>query len=240
MDEFRKYLLAAAAAVSLPLEQELADRLACHWQLLLAANERFNITAITEPRAAAEKHYLDCLLAADKAARLLPWGGSAADIGSGGGFPGLIMAAACPDIRFTLIEAMGKKADFLTGTVAAMELANVTVRTMRAEEAGRHPELRGGFALATARAVAELAVLAEYALPLLAEDGVFLAMKGPGAGEELAAAAKALEILGGELTEKEEYVLPEGSGRTLLVFRKTAPTPEKYPRRPGMPTKRPL
>ena len=113
--------------------------------------------------------------------------------------------------------------------------------SLRAEEAGRNPALRAAFDVVTARAVAELNVLAEYSLPLLQEGGFFLALKGPEPQEELAAAAHALELLGGTVEQVLNYSLPSSrEGRSVVVIRKSVPTPEKYPRRPGMPSKRPL
>ena len=235
----RQLIEELAAEAGLSLAEGLSARLDCHWQLLQQAHRQFNLTAITEPQAAAQKHYLDCLLAAELARPYA--GGAAADLGSGGGFPGLVWAALQPQQPWTLIESAQKKAAFLRDCAAAMELPRLAVAAQRAEEAGRDPDCRGRFQLVTARAVAELAVLAEYALPLLAEGGVLAALKGPDPAEELAAAGQALALLGGTLEQVASYRLPRsGEGRTLIIVRKTASTPEKYPRRPGMPAKRPL
>lgn len=164
-----------------------------------------------------------------------------ADIGSGGGFPGLVWAAAYPELSFTLIESSQKKTAFLERSAAGMGLERLQALPLRAEEAGRDPALRGSFHLVTARAVADLAVLAEYALPLLREGGMFMALKGPDPQEELTASAHAVELLGGSTEQVVCYQLPlSGEGRSVVLVRKNAPTPEKYPRRPGMPTKRPL
>lgn len=240
--EIEACLKKAAAEAELKLSPDTMERLCLHWRLLMEANARFNITAITHEEAAAYLHYLDCLLAAEAAAEAVAELSSparCADIGSGGGFPGLVMAAAKPALSFTLIESANKKADFLAEAAKAMG-TDIQVEPLRAEEAGREEGLRNSFDLVTARAVAELSVLAEYALPLLKEGGVFLALKGPDPAEETENAARALEILGGSLEQVREYTLPGGEKRTLLYIRKTAPTPEKYPRRPGMPTKKPL
>lgn len=227
----RQLIEELAAEAGLSLAEGLSARLDCHWQLLQQANQQFNLTAITEPYAAAQKHYLDCLLAAELARPYA--GGAAADLGSGGGFPGLVWAALQPQQPWTLIESAQKKAAFLRDCAAAMELPRLAVAAQCAEEAGRDPDCRGHFQLVTARAVAELAVLAE--------GGVLAALKGPDPAEELAAAGQALALLGGTLEQVAAYRLPRsGEGRTLIIVRKTAPTPEKYPRRPGMPAKRPL
>ncbi|NLF79617.1 MAG: 16S rRNA (guanine(527)-N(7))-methyltransferase RsmG [Clostridia bacterium] len=241
MDTFSKTLNEGAAIAKLPLSQRLNSLLTQHWQLVRDANHRFNLTAITDEQAAADKHYLDCLIAAHLSDSLWPSSGYAADLGSGGGFPGLVLAAAYPARRFVLLESARKKTDFLNDSAAALDLGNVSARPLRAEEAGQQPQLRGCFDCIMARAVAELAVLAEYALPLLRLGGVFLAWKGPEPQAEIAAAAPALAVLGGELLQSRGYTLPfSGEGRTLTVIGKTRETPQKYPRRSGMPRKKPL
>jgi 16S rRNA (guanine527-N7)-methyltransferase len=241
MSEFLATLKQSAALAGLPLDDGLAAMLAQHWQLLQEANRRFNLTAINDEPAAAEKHYLDCLLAAQLADSLWPQDGSCADLGSGGGFPGLVLAATYPCRRFTLIEANRKKAGFLNDCAASLGLANLTTLPLRAEEAGRELLLRASFDCVTARAVAGLAVLAEYALPLLRIGGLLLAWKGPEPGQEIAAAEQALTLLGGKIEAVLPYRLPLlDEGRSLVVARKRGETPQKYPRRPGMPEKRPL
>ncbi len=226
---------------NIAIEDSSLTAICQHWQLLQAANEQFNLTAITDPATAAVKHYLDCLLAAELLAPCLPAPCHAADIGSGGGFPGLVFAAALAGSRFTLIESAQKKAAFLADCARQMELADLAVLSLRAEEAGKDPQLRAGFDLVTARAVAELAVLAEYALPLLKVGGIFCAMKGPKTTEEITAAKDALAILGGEIEQTHAYQLPQNAGeRSLIIIRKRSGTPDKYPRRPGMPVKKPL
>lgn len=218
-----------------PAQLEMLER---HWQLLLAANREFNLTAISDPEQAAEKHYADSLLARPAFAGRP---GRALDIGSGGGFPGLVLAVACPDWDFTLLEATGKKCAFLERCGRELGLSNVRVLNCRAEEAGRDPALRAGFDLATARAVAPLAVLAEYALPLLRLGGRLAALKGAGWEAELAQAEAALALLGGGVAQAIPQQLPRsGDQRALLLIEKLAPTPDKYPRRPGIPQKRPL
>ena len=132
MDEIIKELVPCLEAMGLAGPEHLLQKLACHWQLLSKANACFNLTAITQPEAAAPKHYADCLAAAEALKKLLPQGGKVADIGSGGGFPGLVMAAACPETDFTLIESSRKKTDFLKETASAMGLTGVRALPLRA------------------------------------------------------------------------------------------------------------
>ena len=241
MGNFSERLNEGARIAKLPLSNRLAGLLAQHWQLLQAANRRFNLTAIDDEQTAAEKHYLDCLIAAQLSDSLWPGDGYAADLGSGGGFPGLVLAAAYPARRFILLDSARKKTDFLNDCAAALDLANAEARPLRAEEAGQQPQLRGCFDCIMARAVAELAVLAEYALPLLRPGGIFLAWKGPEPQAEIAGAAQAMALLGGETRQILSYTLPfSAEGRSLVVIGKSGETPQKYPRRPGMPGKRPL
>lgn len=234
-----KSLLADAPAQTRLSEAQLG-RLALHWQLLSAANRAFNLTAITDDVTAAEKHYYDSLLALPALGGAAA-GAAVADIGSGGGFPGLVLAAACPQLRFTLIEATGKKCEFLVDCSQKMHLDNVKVINMRAEEAGRRPELRGQFDYVTARAVAPLAVLVEYAAPLLRVGGSLVAMKGGNFAAERQEAENALRLLHCTAAPTQCHTLPQsGEQRALIIIRKEMETEEKYPRRPGMPHKRPL
>ena len=227
--------------MELPLDLGLTDKekdlLQAHWALVAEADRRFNLTAVAEEEA-AEKHYRDCL-AARQMLRGLDKGSRVLDLGSGAGFPGLVLACVCPELCFTLLDATAKKCDFLREAASALGLANVEVVCGRAEELGRGA-LRESFDLVTARAVASLRELVELALPLLKEGGSLLAMKGANWAEEVSEAQHALYELAGEVKESVEYTLSGGDRRCLLLVAKAGPTPDKYPRRPGMPHKRPL
>ena len=224
-----------AAGISLP--EGAFSQLALHWSRLMQANGRFNLTAITEPEVAAEKHYLDCLLALPV---LDAYAGSLCDLGSGGGFPGLVLAIARPERPITLVEATEKKAAFLRQVGEELGLDQIRVVCARAEEIGRDPAFRAQFAVVTARALAGLPVLLEYGLPLLEPGGMLLAYKGLSAPDEVQQAAQALRILQGRWVKTHAYALPSGDSRCLVQIENTGPTPDAYPRRPGMPSKRPL
>lgn len=217
------------------LSSRQINAMEAHWHLIGKAN--INLTAIADEEAAVEKHYLDSLL-------LLPFieeGDNCVDIGSGAGFPGIPVAIVRPESQWLLLESMQKRAAFLTQVKNELHLDNVNILNARAETAGRDPGHRKKYQLVTARAVTTLAVLSEYALPLLVLGGRFIAMKGPAVEEELAQGKKALEILGGEIERLVHAPLPfSGEERSFVVIRKCLPTPEKYPRREGMPEKRPL
>ena len=230
-------LAATASAWGLPLSSAQLAVFASYAAELTNWNERVNLTAIIGPDEIYLRHFLDSLSCA------LHWGDqpqSLVDIGSGAGFPGLPLKILRPAIRLTLLESVAKKAVFLEHMVGLLGLEGVTVRAIRAEEAGRDPAQRGRYDVATARAVAELRVLAEYGLPLLRLGGRLLAPKGAAAREEVQAAGPALATLGGELVGVHPVALPGFDDRQIVVFRKSAPTAERFPRPAGMPARRPL
>ncbi len=209
-------------------------------QELLAWNERVNLTSITEPAEIVTKHFLDSL-SVYLALQDLPPTVSLIDVGSGAGFPGLPLKIALPQLRVTLLEATGKKTAFLQHLIHSLNLTGVSVVTARAEEAGQQPQQRQRYEVAAARAVATLPVLAEYLLPLVKVGGRVIVQKGQDPTAEIKQASPALQILGG----KVEQVLPVTvpglvAQRHLVVIHKIKITPSLYPRRPGLPAKKPL
>jgi 16S rRNA (guanine(527)-N(7))-methyltransferase RsmG len=205
---------------------------------VVTANQTTNLTRITEPEAFAYRHLLDSLLPTP----WIPSGSRVADIGSGAGFPALPLALARPDIQLTAIESVGKKARFIQETAQAMGLGSrLSVLAERCESLAHQPAHREQYDVVTARAVAALPTLLEWCLPLVKPGGVFLALKGPGIAEELAASQYALEVLQGEVTQivKTEG-LPQLHGSVLVVIQKTGKTPKQYPRGQGKPSKNPL
>ena len=163
------------------------------------------------------------------------------DIGTGAGFPGIPLKIAAPDIRLTLVESIRKKADFCRYLAGELQLREVTILNARAEDIGQDPAHREQYHWAVARAVADLCVLAEYLLPLVKIGGYALAQKGENGPAEAHAAADALRLLGGEVEKIVPIELPGiAEARYLIVMRKIAATPPQYPRRAGMPSKKPL
>ncbi len=213
--------------------------------LLEEWNERAGLTAIREPTEVARRLFGEslALLVALRAAGVLEAGRAArvADVGPGGGFPGLPMRIADPDLHVVLIEAQRRRCEFLETVASELALDSVEVVNARAEDAGRDDSLRRSFDLVVARAVAPLAVLVEYALPLLREGGVLATPKGSRASEELAAASAAIEQLGGIALEPVALSLPEGAPpQQVLLARRTGELDDRYPRRAGVPSRRPL
>ncbi|HEX6290894.1 MAG TPA: 16S rRNA (guanine(527)-N(7))-methyltransferase RsmG [Herpetosiphonaceae bacterium] len=205
---------------------------------LIRWNERTNLTTITDPREIGIRHFLDSLALAQVWQQEPP--ASLIDIGTGAGFPGLPLKLLWPEMRLALVESIGKKTDFLRHMVDLLELSDVEICTARAEELGHNPRYREQFAAVTARAVATLSVLAEYALPLCRIGGIFVAPKSAAGPDEAAAAQRAIELLGGQIAQTIPIQLPQLETRTLVVVRKLQPTPPQYPRRVGIPSKRPL
>jgi 16S rRNA (guanine527-N7)-methyltransferase len=200
-------------------------------------------TSVSDPEAAMEVHVADSLSGLE--VRELASARRIADIGAGAGFPGLVLAVALPRAQVDLVEATGRKTALIDRLIQAAELTNARSVTARAEDFARVPGAVGGGAGAydavTARAVGPLAVLVEYAAPLLREGGVLVAWKGARDAVEEGAGAAAAEKLGmavGEVLPVKPY--PSSANRHLHVFRKVAPTPPEFPRRAGMATKRPL
>lgn len=208
-------------------------------QELLTWNERHNLTAITDPVEIEIKHFLDsisCLkvIKFDTDDRII-------DIGTGAGFPGIPLKIVCPSIQLTLVESIRKKVDFCEHIIDKLGLTGVQTFHRRAESLGRDDEFRAKYDWALARAVAVAPVLLEYLLPLLKLHGQALLQKGSTGPQEIQTAAQALAILGGKVLQVTPVELPKVTEtRHLILVRKCAATPEKYPRRPGIPSKRPL
>jgi 16S rRNA (guanine527-N7)-methyltransferase len=229
----------AEQRLGLTLDPTQMELLAAYARILAEWNQHTNLTAIREPEEIRRKHFLDSLSCL-KAMEGTPME-RVVDVGSGGGFPGLVLRIAKPDIALTLVDAGAKKTAFLSHIVQELGLEDVTVVTARAEKLGQDPTHRERYDWAVARALAAMPTLLEYLLPLVKVGGYALAQKGAGAEEEIAEAENALKVLGGEV----EKVIPvELQGvleeRFLVMVRKVRETPQKYPRREGMPGKRAL
>jgi 16S rRNA (guanine527-N7)-methyltransferase len=206
---------------------------------LLAWNEQINLTAITDPEAIEMRHFLDSLSVL-LATPFAP-GARVIDVGTGAGFPGLPLRLVCPQIELTLLEATHKKTMFLEHILKRLNLTNVRILNQRAEEAGQDAASRERFDVVLARAVAQMPVLGEYLLPLCKMGGKCIALKGESAVAEAQQAEHALRILGGHVEKVIPVELPQvPETHYLVVIQKMAATPPQYPRRPGMPTKRPL
>jgi 16S rRNA (guanine527-N7)-methyltransferase len=205
--------------------------------LLQQENQRINLISRQANNEDLDNHIEDCLKLLD----YLPLKDKkVVDIGSGGGLPGMVLAAENNHNTYTLLEAERKKCEFLEKAAVALQMSHIKVIWGRAEDIGQSKEYRQSFDIGTSRAVASLRIIAEYSLPLIKEGGILILWKGPKYQEEIQEAQNALNILGGETADIHEYALSNGRQRALIFIRKIANTPSKYPRRSGVPLKRPL
>ena len=206
-------------------------------EYILDWNEKINVTAIRDPEDFYEKNIKDSLAVMNleefrSAKRIL-------DLGTGGGFPGLPLAIACPDKEFFLLDSVAKKLKVVAAAVSEFGLENVDVLNMRAEDLAQWPAYRETFDLVVSRAVSNMTTLSEYCLPFVKTGGYFIAYKTEEAREEISKAEKAISILGGKM----ERIVPggiEGSGHIFVVVKKVKTTAPKYPRKSGLPLKKPL
>lgn len=236
-EDIRSLLRQRAKGMGIKMGEEQASAFQTYMELLLEWNEKINLTAITEPNEIVEKHFLDSLTLLQGCP--IKQGARVIDVGTGAGFPGIPLKIMRPDIQLTLLDSLNKRLLFLEEVCKTLNLSATPIHK-RAEEAGLDKKLRESFDIAAARAVAPLPVLCEYCLPLVKMKGFFIAMKGPGAGEELAAAENALDILGGDEV-KLVPVADFGAGeRNLILVQKKSFTPKGYPRHGGTITKHPL
>lgn len=232
-----------AAELGVPLTPRQLDAFERYRHELLAWNERVNLTSITEPDEVERRHFVDsltCLLALNDLLEECP-AATLIDIGTGGGFPGLPLKIARPEIRLTLLDSVRKKTEFLEHLVRALGLCDVTVLTARAEELGQQPQYRERYDAAVSRALAELPVLLELCLPFVRVGGRLVAPRRGDLLAQQAEAERAARELGGVFRAPIPVDLGPGyTGYGLVVVDKAAPTPPRYPRRPGIPAKRPL
>ena len=235
MEQLRK----AFEQLNISVNEETVSKFKKYMGLVLAWNEKINLTAITGETDFIKKHFIDSLLCANfdevKNADTL------IDVGTGAGFPGVPLALVFPHKQFLLIDSIGKKVKILGEIAEALELSNVNLLQSRAEDLARKEEFRENFDVCLARAVAGLATLSEYCLPFVKIGGSFISYKGPGADEEAKGAEKAIETLGGKFVGIRRPQL-EGFDfdHSLIVIKKTQKTHGKYPRSAGIPTKAPL
>jgi 16S rRNA (guanine527-N7)-methyltransferase len=214
----------------LTLDDSQFAQLNAYLDLLLTANQRMNLTRITDRGQAEILHIADALTVLP---HLPPKRHRLADVGSGGGVPGIVLAIARPDVQVVLVESTRKKADFLLAAVSELKLSNVMVEPKRAEDLAWSPQ-RESFDVVVARAVALLPILVEWLLPLVKVGGWALAMKGPKAVEEMKQAQRAIKSLGGGQPAVFPVDLPQAAGHLIVKIPKIARTQARFPRRPSV------
>ncbi len=217
----------------LTLNQNQLEKFEKYYDLLIYYNQKFNITAITEKEEVYKKHFIDSLLGVEFFEK-----GMLIDVGSGGGFPAIPLKIFNDELEVTMLEATGKKCDFLNNVIKELNLSNVRVIKGRAEDYAKNQDFREKFDYCTARAVARLNTLCEYCIPFVKNGGYFISYKGD-ALDEIKEIDNALKVLGGKLVESKEYLLDDAK-RTLVKIQKIKNTPPKYPRGNGKERKNPL
>ncbi len=236
----------AAEGLGLPVRPEHLPLFSRYFKLLVEWNARFNLTAVTDEESVPVRHFADsltCLLGVPSLVEAARQGSACrlVDVGAGAGFPGLPIKVVWPQASLTLLESVGKKCAFLEEVTRDLGLAGVQVVNTRAEDAGQDPAHRERYDVVLARAVADLPVLAEYCLPLARRQGVVIAQKGDDVAEEVGRAGHAIGVLGGRLERVRQVEVPGTAlPRSLVVIRKETLTPPQYPRRAGLPARRPL
>ena len=220
------------------LDTDKIYKLNTYGNLLLSWNEKINLTAIKEPEAVLYKHFYDCILFLKH--NNLSENSSLIDVGTGAGFPGLVLKIVRPDLEITLLDSLNKRLVFLNEVINELGLKGIETVHLRAEEAGKSKLHREKYDVATARAVAALPVLLEYCTPLIKKNGIFVAMKGPSAADEVALCDNAIKTLG---LKKPDIIcenLREDEQRAFVTFKKISQTPPKFPRKPADISKQPL
>ena len=208
-----------------------------YMELLIEWNEKMNLTAITEPEEIILKHFIDSITILKD----IEDNSKVVDVGTGAGFPGIPLSIMNPTLRITLVDSLNKRLIFLQEVVKELNLKNIEIVHARAEEFGQNKNYREKFDIATSRAVANLATLSEYLVPLVKIGGKIISMKASNAKEEINDAQKAIEVLGGKIERIEEFDLPESDiGRTIIIIDKNKCTPAIYPRKAGTPAKEPI
>ncbi len=235
----RDLLVDGARQLGINLSERQVEQFMRYKELLQEWNEKMNLTAITEDREVMTKHFLDCMTI-NKALDMNSQK-TVIDIGTGAGFPGLVIKIAFPHLKVTLVDALKKRLNFLEVVINELGLTEIECIHSRAEDLGKNKAYREGFDICASRAVANLAVLSEYTLPFVKVQGYLIALKGQKLDEELEQGQKAIQILGGELEEVVHTGVPfTDLNHKIAKIKKVKPTATKYPRKAGEPTKSPL
>jgi len=240
--EDENILISGAQKMGINLHKEQIKKFSRYLELLAQWNQKINLTSLKTPQEIIIKHFLDsisCIKVINKYMNIE--GTSIIDVGTGAGFPGMPIKIVCPSISLSLLEARKKKTIFLEKIIEEINFQKVEVINGRAEAFGKCSDYRQKYDIVLSRAVALLSTLSEYCLPLVRVGGLFVAQKGRSYREEIDKALKAVQFLGGELIGVENVRIPFiNQERHLLIIKKTKDTPSKYPRKEGLPQKRPL
>ena len=234
---FKEIMNTYARKMNIEFNDKQIEQFYNYINLLLEWNQKINLTAIIEPKEIILKHFIDSLTInkyIKKDAKIV-------DVGTGAGFPGIPIKIYRPDVKVILVDSLNKRINFLNEVISRLELKEIFTVHARVEEFAKNKKYRENFDIVTARAVANLTVLSEYVLPLAKINGKCLCMKGNNIEEEYRESKKAIEILGGKISDIDEFYLPDSDiKRCIITLNKINATPQKYPRKPGTPSKEPI
>ncbi len=235
--EFEQKIKTYADEIEIVLNEQQIHQFYQYMELLLEWNEKINLTAITNPEEIIVKHFIDSLTIAKyvkENARLI-------DVGTGAGFPGIPLKIIREDIEITLLDSLNKRVNFLNEVIHELKLSKIQAVHSRVEDFAKDKKNRESFDYATSRAVANLSTLSEYLIPLVKIGGNAISMKGSEVDEEMKQSQKAISLLGGKIETIETFQLPQSDiNRNIIIIHKTQNTPNKYPRKAGMPSKEPI
>ena len=235
--EFLRHVKQKAQEIGYNLQEEQLEQFFTYKELLIEKKKKMNLTAIEQEEDIITKHFIDSL----SIASYIPDTTKIIDIGTGAGFPGIPLKILKKDLSITLLDSLNKRITFLEEVIRNLSLENIQAVHARAEELAHKEEYREQYDIAVSRAVAPMHTLLEYMLPYVKIGGKCICMKGPNLQEESKDLQNCLETLGGKIEKIEEIVLPETEiKRNIMLIKKENKTPKKYPRNPGMPSKKPL
>ena len=237
IEEFSNKIQELSSCIEIQLNKEQINKFYMYMNLLLQWNEKINLTAITKPEDIILKHFIDSITISKE----IKEKSKIVDVGTGAGFPGIALKIIRDDLEIVLVDSLNKRINFLNEVINKLELKNIKAIHSRAEDFGQNKEFRQMFDYATSRAVANMSTLSEYLLPLVKLNGTVIAMKAQDIEEEIYKAEKAICVLGGKVINIKTFNLPKTDIlRNIVIIKKIKQTPLKYPRKSGIPSKKPI
>ena len=237
IDVFKELMCSHGEQIDIEFGDKQLNQFYEYMNLLLEWNEKINLTAITAPEEIILKHFIDSLTIN----RYIEQNRSIADVGTGAGFPGIPLKIYRPDLKVTLVDSLNKRINFLNEVIYKLNLKDINTVHSRIEDFGKDKKYREKFDYVTARAVANLATLSEYLIPISKIEGKCICMKGNDIKEEIDCSKNAINLLGGKVDKIDRFELPNSDiSRNIIIIDKIKNTPNKYPRKAGLPSKEPL
>lgn len=237
IDNFRELMCSYGKQIDIEFNDKQLSQFYEYMNLLLEWNEKINLTAITEPEEVILKHFIDSLTIN----KYIEKNKSIADVGTGAGFPGIPLKIYRPDLNVTLVDSLNKRINFLNEVIVKLDLKDINTVHSRIEDFGKDKKYRESFDYVTARAVANLTILSEYLIPISKVNGKCICMKGNDIEEEVNNSKNAINLLGGKIDKVDYFELPNSDiSRNVIIIDKIKNTPNRYPRKAGIPSKEPL